>query len=62
MYKGGRWLGEYEIKIGLDGPKLNKDGICKEMPEQEAKDRVGWEPAYTDKPKKERKERTEQGD
>lgn len=47
MYKGARYLGRKPIKF--DGRIINQNDIIKEMPEQEAKDRMGFEPVYNEK-------------
>ncbi len=45
MYKGGKWLGIDNIKLA-DGKLIKPDDIVEEMPEQEAKDRMGFDPIY----------------
>lgn len=47
-YVGARWLGKYEIEIGLGGRRIKEGDVASEIGEEQAKLTPGWEPVYED--------------
>jgi hypothetical protein len=54
MYRGAKWLGIEPIKL-QDGTVIQPQEIVTIMPEQEAKNRIGFEPVYHSEKKQSKK-------